>query len=162
MNTPKGIFNKTQYPFADSISAQQSQFFKNVMIPAVQQQRQMMKRSNVFYGGNEHYYYPKGNGANNLNGNHFYEKSQQMNSGAIGSGSHNNIGRQRFAPYPFYKRSYAHTLMQSNQRVYNYQMQTQQQGSAMVSSNLVNSSEQNASPTDPLYRCVLQFYFIIN
>lgn len=164
MNTPKCHFNKTQFhPIVDSINAQPSRFYKNVMMPASQQQPQMLKRSNVFYGGNEPYYYSKGNCPNNLNANHFYEKSQQINSGAIGSTNHSNTGRQRFAPYPFYKRSYAHTLMQSNQRAYGYQLQTQHQGSAMVPSNLLNISEQSASsvlPTDSLYRCVaILFHF---
>lgn len=140
MKTAKYNYSKAQHSFFDSINNQQSRFYTNIMMP-ISQQQQMPKRGNIFLG-NENAYHPKGNAANNPNGGNYYE--QQLNLNGIGSSNHNNSGRQRFAPYPFYKRSYAHTLVQPmNQRFYNYQQQSQQ-SQTMSSSNLLNISDQGS------------------
>lgn len=150
MKTAKYNYSKAQNSFFDSINNQQSRFYTNIMMP-ISQQQQMPKRANIFLG-NESAYHAKGAGPNNQNGGHYFE--QQMNLNGIGLSNHNNSsGRQRFAPYPFYKRSYAHTLVPPmNQRFYNYQQQSQQ-SQTMSSSNLLNISDQG-SPADASFRLV--------
>lgn len=151
MKTTKYNYNKAQHSFFDSINNQQSRFYTNIMMP-VSQQQQMPKRGGNIFLGNENAYYAKGNAANNQSGG-YYEHQQQLNLNGIGISNHNNPGRQRFAPYPFYKRSYAHTLVQPmNQRFYNYQQQSQQP-QTMASSNLLNLSDQG-SPADTSFRWV--------
>lgn len=121
------------------------------MMP-ISQQQQMPKRGNL-YVGNENAYYSSGNCVNNPNAGNYYEHSQQINLNGIGLMNHYNSGRQRFTPYPYYKRSYANTLVQPmNQRFFNYQQQPQ----VMSSSNLVNISDQG-SPADASFRLVVVY-----
>lgn len=157
MKTTKYNYNKAQYSFADPVNAQQqSRFYKNLMMPTGTNQH-IPKKSNVLVGNTGNFYYAKGNGSNNNlnipNNSHFNQQTQQLNGGIMGLTNHNRSSRQRFAPYPFYKRSYAHAVMQPTaQRCYNFQLQSQQQ--AMASNNLVNIANQSAtslSPTDSAY-----------
>lgn len=153
MKAAKYNYNKAQYSFFDSINNQQSRFYTNNMMPISQQQQSQMPKRGNLYVGNENAYYPKGNGANG--GGYYYDHTQQMNLN-IGLSNHNNSGRQRFAPYPYYKRSYANTLVQSmNQRFYNYQQQSQQP-QTISSSSLVNISDQGSS-ADASFRLVTVF-----
>lgn len=89
-------YRNAQYTFNDSINGQpQPRPYKNsISIPTSTQQSVV-------------HHYAKENGVNsNQASTNFYHQSQQMmNSGLVGT-------RQRFAPYPFYKRSYAHALVQ--------------------------------------------------
>lgn len=139
---------KTQYSFADSLNAPQSRFYKNIMMPATHQQH-IPKKINVLVGNTGNFYYAKANGGNNNQNNaHFNQQTQQLSAGIMGLTNPNRSSRQRFAPYPFYKRSYAHTVMQPTpQRCYNFQLQSQQQ--VMASNNLVNIANQSSASVSP-------------
>lgn len=89
-------------------------------------------------------------GGVNQTSTNFYQQSQQMmNSGLI---------RQRFAPYPFYKRTYAHTLIQpTNHRLH------QKNASSNVT-KLTNSISMKVSPIslDLDFRyCIKLFLFMM-
>lgn len=147
MKTTKYSYNKTQYPFVDSINAQQPRFCKNIVMPALHQQH-IPKNTNVLVGNSGNFYHAKGNGNNNGQNNlHFKQQTQQLNAGIVGL-TNNRSSRQRFTPYPFYKRSYDHTVMQPTpQRCYNFQVQSQQQ--SMASSSLVSITGQCSASVSP-------------
>lgn len=150
MKTTKYNYSNAQYSFADPINAQQSRFYKNIMMPATHQQH-IPKKTNVLVGNTGNFYYAKANGGNNNQNNvHFNQQTPQSSAGIMGLTNPNRLGRQRFAPYPFYKRSYAHTVLQPTaQRCYNFQQQQ-----VMASNNLVNIANQSsasASPSDSVY-----------
>lgn len=138
MKATKYGYNKPQHPFVETINSQQSRFYKNVMIPPTHQQP--MKGNTAVLTN----HYIRGN---TVNPPQFYQNSHKM---AVFN--HNTSIRQRFAPYPSQKRSYAHALMQpTNICYYNYQSNMQMQQLA-ISSNIFNQSSMTTSPTDSIYR----------
>lgn len=148
MKSVKYNYNKSQQSFVDTIS-QQSRFCRNTHIPSTHRYPIPMK-DNTFSTNMEGSNYAR-NGANGQNIGHFYLHPQQSNTGIS---NHTNSSRQRFAPYPPFKRSYAHALMQPmNIRYLNYQSQMQQ---TTASPNHVNIMDHQSSfimpPNDSTYR----------
>ena len=177
MKNTKYNYNKSSHAFFDSINQQQSKFYANNMMPMSQQKPQMpLKRggSNIFMG-NENVYYVNGIDVSNQNGCHYYDQAQQqqqqqqqqhINSNAMVLTNHNMAsgGRQRYAPYSYQKRSYDHALPPAKQpRFYNYSQPSQSQ--ALVSSNLMNISAEQNSPSESSFRlvsvCSFKNYFQI-
>lgn len=164
MKTNKYNYNKGQHSFADTTNAQQSRFYKNIMMPATHQQH-VLKKGSVLIGNTGNYYYAKGNGNSiNQNNAHFNQQTQQLNAGIMGLENHNRSSRQRFAPYPFYKRSYAHAVMQqqTNQRCYNFQSQQQAMTSTNLANMAANQSSASLSPTDSAYGWVCIFFHFVS
>lgn len=166
MKNSKYNYNKSSQAFFDSIN-QQPKFYANNMMPMAQHKPQMPSKraAAAMFVGNENMYYPNGIDVSNQNGCHYYDQAQQqqqhqqqnINSNGIALSNHNMAGgsRQRYAPYSYQKRSYDHALPLAvkQPRFYNYAQQSQPQTQALVSSNLVNISEQN-SPADSSFRLV--------
>lgn len=163
MKNTKYNYNKSSQAFFDSIN-QQPKFYANNMMPMSQHKMQMPSKrgaANMFVG-NENMYYANGIDVSNQNGCHYYDQAQQqqqqhINSNGMVLSNHNMAGgsRQRYAPYSYQKRLYDHALPPpaKQPRFYNYAQQSQPQTQALVSSNLVNISEQN-SPADSSFRLV--------
>lgn len=151
MKNTKYNYNKSSHAFFDSINQQQSKFYaNNNMMPMLQQQMPSKRSGANIFIGNENMYYGNGIESNNQNGCHYYDHiPQHINSNGTMLTNHNVVsgGRQRYAPYSYQKRSY------DQPRFYNYAQPSQQQTQALVSSNLLNISEQN-SPADSSFRLV--------
>lgn len=147
---------KYNHPFTETINPSQSRFFKNVMIPPTHQQP-MVRKGNT----DDSFHYIRGNTVTAQNNPQFYQNSHKINTNGMAIFNHNTSSRQRFAPYPSHKRSYAHALIQpTNICYYNYQPQMQQQ----ISSNRINIVNQSAlitSPTDSIYRSFYMFILIL-
>lgn len=168
MKNTKYNYSKSSQAFFDSIN-QQPKFYANNMMPMSQHKMQMPSKrggANMFIG-NENMYYANGIDVSNQNGCHYYDQAQQqqqhhLNSNAMVLSNHNMAsgggggGRQRYAPYSYQKRSYDHAIPPpaKQPRFYNYAQASQQQKTQpLVSSNLVNLSEQN-SPADSSFKLV--------
>lgn len=159
MKNTKYNYNKSSQAFFDSINQQQSKFYANNMMPMPQHKPQMQSKRGVAnnYIGNENMYYSAGVDVSNQNGCHYYDQAQQhINPNGMVLTNHSVAGggRQRYAPYSYQKRSYDHALPPAKQpRLYNYNQPSQPQTQALVSSNLLNISEQN-SPADSSFKLV--------
>lgn len=163
MKNTKYNYNKASHAFFDSINHQKSKFYANNMMPMPQQMPSKSRGgngggANMFIGGNENMYYVNGIEANNQNGCHYYDPiPQHVNANGMMLTNHNMAGggggRQRYAPYSYQKRSYEHSSLPpvKQSRFYNYNQTSQQQTQPLVSSNLVNISEQS-SPADSSFR----------
>lgn len=143
---------KYNYNKANSIVEtipQQSKLYKNT-IPTANRQI-ITKEDNTLIANMDTTNYIRGNGVGNKNIGPFYQ-SQQIIAGVPSISTHNS-SRLRFTPYPHYKRSYAHTLMQPiNIRYYNYQSQLLQQTTSSNNLNMMDQSSLSISHTDSTYR----------
>lgn len=141
MKPTKYSYNKSQHIFVDAMP--QSRFYKNINAPTHRQSNAM--KDNSFITNMESSNYIRSNGGiTSQNIGYFYHQTQQIGNGLA---THNT--RQRFAPYPPFKRSYANTLMQPmNIRYYNYQSQIQQQQTSSTHMNPVDQNSMNTSPIE--------------
>lgn len=152
MKATKYSYNKSQYPFVETINSQQSRFYKNVMIPPTHQQP-ILRKGNTALTNTDSYHYIRGNTVNIQNNPQFYQNSHKLSTSGMAVFNHNTSSRQRFAPYPCNKRSYAHALMQpTNICYYNYQPQMQQQATSSNHLNIITQNSSTASPTDSIHR----------
>ncbi|XP_055307961.1 meiosis regulator and mRNA stability factor 1-like [Sitodiplosis mosellana] len=151
MKATKYSYNKAQQPFVETMNSQQSRFYKNILIPPTHQQP-ILRKGNTALTNTDSYHYIRGNTVNAQNNPQFYQNSHKINTGGMAVFNHNTSSRQRFAPYPSHKRSYAHALVQpTNICYYNYQSQMQQQAQSSNHLNIINQSSITTSPTDSIY-----------
>lgn len=167
MKNTKHNYNKSSQAFFDSIN-QQPKFYANNMMPMPSSQHKPSKRggANMFVGNENMYYNANGIDVSNQNGCHYYDQAQQqqhnnsmgmvLTNHNMASGLSGGGGRQRYTPYSYQKRSYDHALPPpaKQPRFYNYaQAAQQQQIQPLISSNLLNMSEQN-SPENSSFKLV--------
>lgn len=152
MKATKYSFNKTQRQFVETTNPQQSRFYKNVIVPATHQ-KSIHKKPNTTIISTESYHFIRENSENIQNNNQCYQNSHKLNTAGMEIFNPNSSNRQRFAPYPSHKRSYAHAMTEpTNICYYNYQPQIQQQEMSSNQLNLVNRKSLTTYLTETIYR----------